>query len=146
MGTDVLKLVDDGYPANLVAGCDLRRAYIDLGYKLYRDEYTCPIHFFTSDIFDLPLESSSVPTASLKDVSSLADLVGRVSYIYTGALFHLFDKDTQYAIALRLALLLNRNRGSVVFGRHQGKEPEGYIDDHLGRCDIILVLLRARLT
>ena len=34
MGTDVRKLVADGYPGANVLGCDLRRAFIDSGYTL----------------------------------------------------------------------------------------------------------------
>jgi len=138
MGTDVRKLVLDGYPASQVVGCDLRPEFISSGHKLYNDEATCPIHFFSDDMFNIPAEAqpaASVPSGdfSLRSVTSLGHLVGRMAYIYTGALFHLFDEDTQFAIALRLAVLLKREPGSTIFGRHQGLETAGYINDHLGR-------------
>lgn len=135
MGTDVRKLAYDGYPASQILGCDLRREYIDAGYKLYRDADSCPIHFFTSDIFTVPL-SFSPPRSegvNISEVTELAQLQGAVTHIYTGALFHLFDEQTQYAIALRIAALLRREPGAGVFGRHSGLEEAGMIDDHLGR-------------
>ncbi|CCM03426.1 uncharacterized protein FIBRA_05557 [Fibroporia radiculosa] len=137
MGTDVRKLVQDGYPASHILGCDLRQDFIDLGFKLYSDGETCPIHFFTSDIFNCPVEfefgrdpSAITPGAR---ITELAQLTGSLTHIYVGALFHLFDESTQYAIALRLASLLKRRSGAVIFGRHRGLEQEGMIDDHLGR-------------
>ncbi|KZV98042.1 hypothetical protein EXIGLDRAFT_333064 [Exidia glandulosa HHB12029] len=138
MGTDVRKLAADGYPSSRILGCDLRQIFLDLGHKLYRDSEsgTCPIHFFTSDIFavQVPLDLKSDPgPLKISDVQDLSQLAGRVRHIYTGALFHLFDEETQKAIALRLALLLMREPGSVIFGRHQGLRDAGYIDDHLGR-------------
>ncbi|KAH9925732.1 uncharacterized protein B0H18DRAFT_876948 [Fomitopsis serialis] len=137
MGTDVRKLVHDGYPAASVLGCDLRQEYIDLGYKLYRDQESSSIRFFTSDIFDVPL-SFTQPATRLEGlagtkIASLSQLIGSLTHIYIGAVFHLFDEATQYAIALRLATLLKRERGAVIFGRHRGLEQEGMIDDHLGR-------------
>ena len=69
----------------------------------------------------------------ISDVKSLSELRGRITHFYTGALFHLFDEPTQYALALRVAALLKREPGAIVFGRHQGLAEAGYIDDHLGR-------------
>ena len=135
MGTDVRKLVYDGYPATSVLGCDLRQDYIDLGYKLYGDKDTCQIRFFTSDVFDVPLTfNNEVADGNRTKVTALSPLLGSLTHIYAGALFHLFDESTQYAIALRLAALLKRESGAIIFGRHRGLAQEGMIDDHLGRC------------
>ncbi|KAI0635218.1 hypothetical protein C8Q77DRAFT_690272 [Trametes polyzona] len=135
MGTDVRKLVLDGYPAARVLGCDLRPEYIELGYELFGDADRCPIRFFTSNVFDLPTEpvnaAETLPDPST--VSDLSQLRGSLTHIYTGALFHLFDEETQYGLAVRLATLLRLCPGAVIFGRHQGLKEEGYIDDHLGR-------------
>ncbi|KAI0764911.1 hypothetical protein C8Q74DRAFT_1450053 [Fomes fomentarius] len=140
MGTDVRRLVHDGYPASRILGCDLRPEYIESGYTLFSDKGTCAIHFIAADIFDLPTiiapsTASAEPahTPDLGSVTDLSQLMGTLSHIYTGALFHLFDEETQYGLAVRLALLLKKTPGAVVFGRHQGLEKEGYIDDHLGR-------------
>jgi len=136
MGTDVRKLVSDGYPASNVLGCDLRQGFIDAGYSLFQDKETCKIHFFTSDIFEVPATISTTP-ALLSDLSSITDLrqlEGSIDHFYAGALFHLFDEPTQYAIAIRIAgTLLKRKEGSVIFGRHQGLHEEGMIADGIGR-------------
>lgn len=138
VGTDVRKLVRDGYPATQIVGCDLRQSYITSGYKLFDDKETCQIRFITSDVLALPADTSKgVTTTPINEVSSLSDLTGRVKHLYTGALFHLFDEDTQFAIALRLVTLLKRSPGAIVFGRHQGYEVEGLIDDHMGRYDAL---------
>ncbi|KAH9950805.1 hypothetical protein B0H21DRAFT_721779 [Amylocystis lapponica] len=135
MGSDVRKLVFDGYPAARVLASDLRREYITLGHTLYQDLDTCPIRFFTSDIFSLAPDASKSLTAPVRvpEVTDLAELRGALTHIYVGALFHLFDEATQYALALRLAVLLRRSPGALVFGRHSGLEEAGMIDDHLGR-------------
>lgn len=142
MGTDVRKLVQDGYPATQIIASDLRPEFIDLGLdKLYRDRDTCHITFFAGDIFDLKLLPASQNitrdntklTKPLSQCSSFEDVVGRVSVIYTGALFHLFRKETQIALARRLAYILKKEKGAVIFGRHQGRQEEGYIDDSLNR-------------
>ncbi|CDO70605.1 hypothetical protein BN946_scf184748.g2 [Trametes cinnabarina] len=137
MGTDVRKLVHDGYPASHVFGCDLRQEYIELGHELFGDADRCPIRFFTSNVFDLPTTVDSatrntvVPEPST--VTALAQLRGVLTHIYTGALFHLFDEETQYGLAARLVTLLERSPGAIIFGRHQGLLEEGYINDALGR-------------
>ena len=155
MGTDVRKLVRDGYPAANVLGCDLRLEYIELGHALFGDTpASSPIRFFTANVFDLPVESprsGTSTTAAAGDlgpgagtaVTDLAQLRGALTHVYTGALFHLFNEDAQRALALRLAVLLRREPGAVVFGRHQGLEEAGVIDDHLGRY--VRAHARARL-
>lgn len=129
-------LVMDGYPAARVLGTDLRKEYIDIGLKdLYRDEDICQIHFFSSDIFDVPLHLEvAEDLAELNEVTHLKQLVGRVNHVYTGALFHLFDESTQCAIARRVARLMIRTGGrAIIFGRHQGKEREDVIPDVMSR-------------
>jgi hypothetical protein len=143
VGTDVRKLAQDGYPNSQVLGCDLRESYIELGHRLFNDTaQTSPVHFFTSDIFTVPLSPPSpIETIVVDEVKELAQLRGAVSHLYTGALFHLFDEDTQKGIALRLAILLRRTPGCVIFGRHQGLEEEGLINDHLGRYGLLVTVI-----
>lgn len=138
MGTDLRKLASDGYPAHLLIGCDIRQTFIDQGYQLFNDSPpSCPVKFIVSDIFELRLTKNVVTNSA--DITSLEDLRGRLSIIYAGALFHLFNEETQFAIALRLILLLRRPQGSdqpkkvILFGRHQGLEEEGMIPDWMGR-------------
>ena len=95
VGTDVRKLVYDGYPATSVLGCDLRQDYIDLGYKLYGDKEASQICSFTSDIFDLPpsFNNAAVHGNDAK-ITTLSQLLGSLTHVYTGALLHLFDEST----------------------------------------------------
>ena len=134
VGTDVRKLVRDGYPVSRVFGCDMRQEFIDLGYKLYGDADICAIQFFSSDIFDVPVCFMPMSFISDRPMTSIMGVLGSLTYIYAGALFHLYDESTQHAIALRLAALIKRESGSIIFGRHRGLEVAGMIDDHLGRC------------
>ncbi|VDC06431.1 unnamed protein product [Peniophora sp. CBMAI 1063] len=137
MGTDVRKAAFDGYPASQIVGCDLLPDFLALGHKLYGDADTCPIRFIQGDVFALeppsPLQPA-IPAASLKSqIHSLTDLLGRAAVVYTGALFHLFDESTQYAMALRLTSLLRQDKPAIIFGRHQGLPEAGLIDDHYAR-------------
>lgn len=136
VGSDVRKLVFDGYPADRVIGCDLRQEFIDAGHELYHDNNNNPIHFFTSDIFDIPVKlvnSPQAPGVDVPHVTELEQLRGVTTHFYTGALFHLFNESTQHELALRVASLIKPQSGSVIFGRHQGLSKERYIDDHMGR-------------
>ncbi|KAJ3559535.1 hypothetical protein NM688_g277 [Phlebia brevispora] len=130
MGTDVRKIVKDGYPPSDVFGCDLRQVFIDLGYQLYDDRNKCQIRFFADDIFELPYPEVASTTQADSGDLILRSLVGKLTHIYTGALFHLFDEAGQYALALRLTILLKTEPGAVIFGQHQGLDEEGLIDDH----------------
>lgn len=130
VATDLRKLVLDGYPAHNVLGCDLRESFIHLGFELYSDKDTCKISFFTDNVLELPLEKDiAISTVPNNKVQSLIELKGRVSHIYAGALFHLFDEEIQRAIAVRLALLLKEGSGGIIFGRHQGNKHSGIFDD-----------------
>lgn len=134
MGTDARRLVFDGYPASNVLACDLRQSYIDQGHELYQDADTCKIRFFTSDVFDIP-GCSTVATNSLplSDVTTFSELQNRVTHMYTALLFHLFDEVSQFAIAIRVATLLRRQSGAVIFGRHQGMSKASLITDNFFR-------------
>jgi len=161
VGTDIRKLVLDGYKAANVAACDLRSTFIDIGrdreYGLFRDADNCEITFFAADILDLDLSRPDAVNLNVKSTLhetaaavlnagatfGLENLKGCLTHIYTGALFHLFDEETQYAIALRVATLLDLKRSGDgansktdcgIFGRHQGKEDAGVINDDMGRC------------
>jgi len=134
MGTDARKAAHDGYPAANIVGSDLHAEYLRLGYKLYDDESDCNISFFAADVFDLDSDgkvdspgSTSEPEARTLAFSNLRELKGKVTHIYAGLLFHLFDESTQTRLARCLAALLYRNPGAIIFGRHEGREEAGLI-------------------
>jgi len=130
MGTDLRKLLQDGYPTNPsstnVYGCDLLPDFVTEGHKLYRDGpgtlSPTPIKFFTDDIFNVPVK----PDVTVESVG-LNSLRGKVDVLYAGALFHLFDEEKQFGLAQRLAALINtnysaerKNSETIIFGRHIG--------------------------
>ena len=122
------KLVSDGYPAQNILGCDLRHEFIDFGHELYKDAQTCGIHFLAGNIFDLETTAAQADaTQELSKVDNLRQLVGRVTHFYSGAVFHLFDEEKQYQMAIRVAKLVKHTPGTIIFGRHQGLKEEGML-------------------
>ena len=109
----------------------------DLGHKLFRStQATYPARFIAGDIFDpsfltaVPYvrtssTSAHLPTLDLNSVTSLNDLHGRVSAIYTGAFFHLFSEEKQREVAKLLAGLLFPEPGSIIAGVHGGNARKG---------------------
>jgi len=148
MGTDVRKAAYDGYPAENIIGCDLHAEFLHLGHQLYDDASNCKISFFAADIFDVQSSETS-PADSPEGArpayatpkklmsgerksgsgvfSNLRELRGKVTHIYAGLLFHLFDEDAQTHLAECLAMLLCRQPGAIIFGRHEGREQSGTI-------------------
>lgn len=123
------KLVLDGYPAEHVYGCDLRQDFLDMGHALFGDREMCAIRFFAANIFDGSWEHP-------KDggfASELEHFRSSMTHIYTGALFHLFDEERQYELALRLATLLEKSPGALIFGRQRGTRKEGTFSDGVYR-------------
>ena len=145
MGTDVRRLVYDGYAGRNVFATDLRESFLDDGHELYRDASTSKITFFPSDVFDLPTPSSPASAepceTPLSQVSRLSDLRNQVTHMYIALLFHLFDEASQYEIALKVGSLLKRTSGSIIFGRHQGAEEAVVISDKF--LPSVLSLLRS---
>jgi hypothetical protein len=125
----------DGYPSdssspNLI-GLDLRRELIECGYEFFRDgpnsDNPVPIRFYTGDI--------------LEKETTLPDIKGKVNYIYTAAVSHLFDKVTQLVLADRLLDILDIPSATVaqtvhseyiIFGEHEGRAEEQVIKDRYG--------------
>lgn len=128
MGTDLRKAVFDGFPAANAVGCDIFPAFLQLGHTLWNDKDACGIKFIQGDIFALPDTTSASPDSPLKlsEVASLEALQGRVDILFTGSVFHLFDEVQQAEMAQKAATLISRSPGSLIFGRHGGKETKGF--------------------
>lgn len=126
VGTDVRKLAFDGYPARNIYACDLLDRFIELGHKLYLDKDSCAITFFSADIFSFP---PSIAERLTKDSNSspMENFRGRVTHLHSGLFFHLFDEQAQIGVAKRLAALLDRRPGSIIFGAHIGSAIPGEI-------------------
>ena len=110
----------DGYPAENVYAADLRQEFIDFGHQLYDDTSTTKIHFFADDVFRIPYPPPAPPKEIPAQVTDLAQLQGHVNHVYAGALFHLFDEETQYDLALRIVSLVKRVPGTTIYGRQMG--------------------------
>ena len=66
---------------------------------------------------DLPLLTAHA-SPRLKSLTTLTPLQGRVSAIFVGVFFHLFDETKQLQLARQLASLLSPLPGSIIFGGH----------------------------
>ncbi|KAF8830490.1 hypothetical protein HHX47_DHR2000965 [Lentinula edodes] len=115
VGNALRKVVADGWPAENTIGIDL-----------HKDSF--PAGFIGGDIFDdtilAPIDDSdtipnlNLETVDLHHLTFLTPLRRRVSAIYACNVFHLFTVEKQSELAKRLAYLLMRKPGSVIFGSH----------------------------
>ncbi|KAJ7050168.1 hypothetical protein C8F01DRAFT_563389 [Mycena amicta] len=126
-GTEVRRLVVDGFPASSIVACDLHREFWDLGHELYKSTTaTLPVSFIAGDILDERFFSISATEPellpALGSLTTLTPLKGKLSVIHASALLHLFDEQTQAAIARIFASLLSPLPGSMIFGAHIGNK------------------------
>jgi hypothetical protein len=114
VGTDVREFVLDGGHAdgkNKIVAVDLRQGYLELGQELFKGP-TPGINFRAADLLD-PLDKT------------LDDIKGKVTILYTGAVFHLFTEDKQRTFADGITRLISRDRPAVLFGLHRGAKVKG---------------------
>ncbi|KAF9065018.1 hypothetical protein BDP27DRAFT_1332572 [Rhodocollybia butyracea] len=136
-GNDVRKAVQDGYPVQNTIAVDLRRGLWDLGHEMFKstpESFTTP--FIEGDILDqkflstvVPFTKDSPPTTaapSLNTVTTLNELRGHVSVLYTASFFHLFLEPEQEKIAHALAGLLSPEPGSMLLGVHGASNTKGF--------------------
>ncbi|EIW76283.1 hypothetical protein CONPUDRAFT_64653 [Coniophora puteana RWD-64-598 SS2] len=134
-GLDARRAIADGFPAQNVIISDLRPELLDFGHKFFRTTpATYPVHHLACDAFDpSTLEvvppsyelNTSSPRPDLNSLTSLNPLHGRVSAIYAGMFFHLFNEAQQLHLARALAGLLSPVPGSLIFGVHNGAVEKG---------------------
>jgi len=114
VGTDVREFLLDGGDANgsnRIFAVDLRQEFIDLGQELFKGP-TPGIEFRCANLLD----SSD---------AALNDIQGKVTLLYTGALFHLLEEDEQRVFAMRIKSLLAAEGEVRVFGLHCGAKIKG---------------------
>ncbi len=114
------------------------KEFWDIGHQLFRSTpESFPVHFVAGDILDPSFvsprdpvyddESPSVDAnVSIPELRSLTPLLGRVSFIHTASLFHLFSEADQLVVAKRFASLLSPALGSMIFGWHAGRLVKGF--------------------
>ncbi|KAL7319276.1 hypothetical protein PS15m_002433 [Mucor circinelloides] len=101
-GTDLRKMILDGYPKDYLIGMDIEQCYIDCGYKLFKDDpATCPIRFIIDDLFTF--EKTHV-------------LCNTISIVHAGSVLHLFDLDQIAQFIHRATWLLKP--GGILAGGH----------------------------
>lgn len=123
VGTDVREFLLDGGDAggkNKIVAVDLRQGYLDLGQELFKGP-TPGIDFRAANVLD--------PTDTTLD-----DIKGKVSILYTGAVFHLFNEADQRSFAESIVRLLAPDGPSVLFGLHRGTKVKGPRESSSGRA------------
>lgn len=116
MGTDIREFLLDGGDAdgsNRLIAVDLRQEFIDLGQNLFKGP-TPGIEFRTADLLDLA-------------DTSLDDVKGKVTLLYAGATFHLFQEDGQRTFAENIKTLLATEGEVAIFGWHRGMKEKGFL-------------------
>jgi len=136
-GTDLRKVILDGYPSSQALATDIQPQFWNLGHKLFRSSpASFPVPFVAGDIFDTAFVapasavtsslSESTPPPEIQGLTSLTSLRGHVSAIHVSAVFHLFDEARQSDLAHRLGSLLSPDPGSVILGMHAGLPKKGW--------------------
>ncbi|KAF5373309.1 hypothetical protein D9615_007402 [Tricholomella constricta] len=134
-GSDVRKIVADGWPVQNTIASDLRQGFWDLGHELFKSTPdTFPALFIAGDAFDSQFIAPREPfietphaQPSLGPLTSLTPLQGHVSVIHASAFFHLFLEEDQLELARRVASLLSPLPGSFIFGAHVGRPEKGIL-------------------
>lgn len=113
-GQEIRQLIADGAPPENLHGSDLRQEFVGLGYELFpdREREGRKISWHLANVFD-----DADP--------AWKDITGKISIIYTGAFFHLFDRDEQLAVAKRVVSLLKPEPGVLLLGRQVGNDNPG---------------------
>jgi len=121
VGTDVREFIIDGGGAggsNKVVAVDLQQDFIDLGQQLYKGP-TPGIEFRVANLLD--------PKDTRVD-----DLKGKVTLLYTGAVFHLFEEHEQRLLAEKINSLFAKTGEVVAFGTHRGHKVAGRLTGSSG--------------
>lgn len=108
-GQEIRQLIADGAPAENLHGSDLRQEFVDLGYDLFKDKggEGRKISWHVADVFD-------------DNAPEWSSIQGKISIVYTGSFFHLFDREQQIAVAKRIVSLLKNEPDVLVIGRQVG--------------------------
>lgn len=98
LGQDIRKLIFDGARPSWLFGSDIIPEFIDAGYELFQDEKSFGREHFIvpGDVFDDSPDNA------------LSKLDGKVDILHATAVFHLFSKEEQAAVARRCLRLLKR--------------------------------------
>ncbi|KAJ4397042.1 hypothetical protein N0V93_001266 [Gnomoniopsis smithogilvyi] len=102
------QLALSGVPAENLAGADVHKEFIDLGYELFQDRDRFQARFVVGDV--------------LNSSPSLDSLDGQFSIIHASSFFHLFGWDDQVKIGTRLVRFFQpESTTAMVVGRQVGR-------------------------
>ncbi|KAI0406632.1 hypothetical protein F4802DRAFT_87795 [Xylaria palmicola] len=103
-GTDIRRLINDGFPASDITGIDIEGRFFNIGFALYNHT---------------PKElSTTFVQANVLDpefTRRFSHLRGQFDYVYSANVVHLFDHASQIAFLQALAFLVKP--GGAVWGR-----------------------------
>ncbi|KDQ63327.1 hypothetical protein JAAARDRAFT_29345 [Jaapia argillacea MUCL 33604] len=131
LGTDVRKLVADGFPILKILATDTRPELWLLGEKLFRIpslirfvgwQLTDPKYWGKAEVQYTP---PMVTHGDLSTVKKLSQLHNQATYIHAGYLFHELPPDHQKNLARRIATLLCGMSGCIIFGAQPGSQFPG---------------------
>ncbi|KAF2231473.1 hypothetical protein EV356DRAFT_506853 [Viridothelium virens] len=103
---DLRQLAYEGAPSNKMYGFDVEPRFFDLSFDFYNDRSSFQGKLLEADIF--------------KSQSPLKDLEGQMDIIWCAKFMHLFNRDTQIAVAARLIKLLKPAPGTMFVGSQNG--------------------------
>ncbi|KAG8630059.1 hypothetical protein KVT40_001678 [Elsinoe batatas] len=109
MGTDMRKLIQDGFPAQNVTGIDCQPKFFDIGLELYNHtQKDLKVHLIGADVL----------------ASDFFDrhqgLKGTFDIVHSANVIHLFDRKQQIRFLSALAFLVKP--GGLVWGRQVGED------------------------
>ncbi|KLO15970.1 hypothetical protein SCHPADRAFT_823813 [Schizopora paradoxa] len=135
-GTDVRKVVADGFPVRDVICTDIRPEFWEIGHQLYRStQESLPVKFISGDVLDESfIREGEISYQKAEDIvhreqptfTSLVPLEGKIGFIHVSNFFHLFTEAEQLHLARSLASLLSPSPGSMIFGAHVSRPEKGF--------------------
>ncbi|EXV05933.1 S-adenosylmethionine-dependent methyltransferase family protein [Metarhizium robertsii] len=113
VGQVLRQLRHDGVQGNQLFGTDVQSKFVEIGYDLFQDQDEFGATFVVGDMLD-------------PDDTRLDDLLHKVTIIYAGSFFHLFNWTQQIYIGKRLVGFLKRGtKNALIYGRHIGTTRPG---------------------
>ncbi|KAK2592264.1 hypothetical protein QQS21_010051 [Conoideocrella luteorostrata] len=113
VGQVLRQLRHDGVRGSQLFGTDVRPEFVDIGYDLFQDRDSLGAVFVAGDMLD-------------PDDHRLDELSRKVTIIYAGSFFHLFNWTQQLYIGKRLVGFLKQGtKNAFIYGRHIGTSRPG---------------------
>ena len=131
VGQDVRSLAYAGVSGSRLIGVELEPAFVEIGYKLFRDREKLTARFLIGDILTLE-ESPPSPLTAINESQPdpfspskghvLSPFVARISVIWVSAFLHLWDLQGQENVCRKILTLLHDEPGVRVLGRQVGNK------------------------